>query len=106
MQEVGVLCPYQLRTGKLLTGQVRSTDIPSPNAEEWTMQCAPSHPHPLTFVAFVLSTTQVGYVVAGMRSTRQAQVGDTIFHHQAKDSAVMPEPLPGFEKARSMLFAR
>ena len=40
-----------------------------------------------------------------MRSTRQAQVGDTIFHHQqGKDT--LPERLPGFEKARAMLYAR
>ncbi len=72
VQDVGVLCPYQLRTGRLLTGQV-------------------------------------GYVIAGMRSTRQAQMGDTLFHHHkgeaAQQAAGMPTPLPGFEKARSMLFA-
>ena len=72
VQEVGVLCPYQLRTGRLLTGQV-------------------------------------GYVIAGMRSTRQALMGDTLFHHHKRGGeaaeAAMPAPLPGFEKAKSMLFA-
>ena len=43
-----------------------------------------------------------------MRSTRQAQVGDTLFHHHSKDkdASSMPEPLPGFEKAKAMLYAR
>jgi translation elongation factor EF-4 len=42
-----------------------------------------------------------------MRSTRQAQVGDTLFHHnQSKDPTAMPAPLPGFEKAKAMLYAR
>ena len=72
VQEVGVLCPYQMRTGRLLTGQV-------------------------------------GYVIAGMRSTRQALMGDTLFHHHKGGGeaaeAAMPSPLPGFEKAKSMLFA-
>jgi translation factor GUF1, mitochondrial len=47
---------------------------------------------------------QVGYVIAGMRSTRQAQIGDTISHFHGRD-AILPPPLPGFEPARSMLFA-
>ncbi|EWM25310.1 gtp binding protein [Nannochloropsis gaditana] len=71
VQEVGVLCPYQLRTGSLLTGQV-------------------------------------GYVIAGMRSTRQAKMGDTIYHHQkgaAEAAEAGVDPLPGFETAKSMLFA-
>lgn len=73
-------------------------------------RCTSSVQPPLTITTITIihdsCKTKVGYVIAGMRSTRQAQVGDTLFHHQSKDSVTMPEPLPGFEKARSMLFAR
>jgi elongation factor 4 len=43
---------------------------------------------------------QVGYVIAGMKTTSEAKIGDT-FH---KENAPV-EPLPGFQEARSMVFA-
>ncbi|CAI7844862.1 unnamed protein product, partial [Closterium sp. NIES-54] len=47
-----------------------------------------------------LLTGQVGYVMLGMRTTREARVGDTIHHHKAQVS-----PLPGFRAAQHMVFA-
>ncbi|KAL6960727.1 hypothetical protein U1Q18_038490 [Sarracenia purpurea var. burkii] len=38
----------------------------------------------------ILLTGQVGYVVSGMRSTKEARVGDTLFHSRS-----IVEPLPG-----------
>lgn len=38
----------------------------------------------------VLLTGQVGYVVSGMRSTKEARVGDTLYHARS-----IVEPLPG-----------
>ncbi|OWZ03023.1 GTP-binding protein LepA [Phytophthora megakarya] len=46
---------------------------------------------------------QVGYIIAGMKSTTEAKVGDTFFREGAA-SAVL-EALPGFQEARSMVFA-
>ncbi|CAI7787863.1 unnamed protein product, partial [Closterium sp. NIES-53] len=46
------------------------------------------------------SPKQVGYVMLGMRTTREARVGDTIHHHKAQVS-----PLPGFRAAQHMVFA-
>lgn len=43
---------------------------------------------------------QVGYVVAGMKDVKEAQIGDTLFH---QDRPV--EPLPGFKPAKPMVFA-
>lgn len=43
---------------------------------------------------------QVGYVVAGMKDVKEAQIGDTLFH---QDCPV--EPLPGFKPAKPMVFA-
>lgn len=43
---------------------------------------------------------QVGYVIAGMKDVKEAQIGDTLFH---QDRPV--EPLPGFKPAKPMVFA-
>ena len=70
-QEIGILTPGSLRTGKLSIGQV-------------------------------------GYIIAGMRSTRQARIGDTIYipgDWTSKESQRKPTPLPGYAAAKQMLFA-
>lgn len=50
-----------------------------------------------------LSTGQVGYVCLGIKDPREiCFIGDTIFHpHSAK----LITPLPGFQKAKSKVFA-
>ncbi len=57
-----------------------------------------------------LRAGQVGYVIAGLRSTRQARLGDTMFipsQHGRKMGAKSNSisPLPGYETAKPMLFA-
>ncbi|MBU1008265.1 translation elongation factor 4 [Candidatus Dependentiae bacterium] len=48
----------------------------------------------------VLYTGQVGYIIAGMKTVKEARVGDTLYH------AKYPvKPLPGFKPAKSMVFA-
>ncbi|KAL6861526.1 hypothetical protein ACP4OV_017226 [Aristida adscensionis] len=47
--------------------------------------------HPELTPTGVLYNGQVGYVISGMRSTKEARIGDTL--HQAKSTV---EPLPGF----------
>ncbi|XP_052159076.1 translation factor GUF1 homolog, mitochondrial isoform X1 [Oryza glaberrima] len=56
--------------------------------------------HPELTPTGVLYTGQVGYVISGMRSTKEARIGDTL--HQAKS---IVEPLPGFKPARHMVFS-
>ncbi len=51
--------------------------------------------------AFARYTGQVGYVIAAMRSTKEARVGDTLFK---ADHPV--EPLPGFKPAQPMVSPR
>uniref|UniRef100_A0A0E0A4W9 Tr-type G domain-containing protein n=1 Tax=Oryza glumipatula TaxID=40148 RepID=A0A0E0A4W9_9ORYZ len=61
--------------------------------------------HPELTPTGVLYTGQVGYVISGMRSTKEARIGDTL--HQAK-SIVEPLPeniLSGFKPARHMVFS-
>jgi translation elongation factor EF-4 len=43
-------------------------------------------------------TGQVGYVVLGMRSAKEARVGDTIYHPKQAIT-----PLPGFQPAKAMV---
>lgn len=46
--------------------------------------------HPELRPTGVLLTGQVGYIVTGMRSTKEARVGDTLYHHRTS-----VELLPG-----------
>lgn len=49
---------------------------------------------------------QVGYVISGLRSTRQARIGDTMYiTDQWVNSTIPLQPLSGYEKAKPMLFA-
>lgn len=71
---------------------------------------------PKTLRTTSLRTGQVGYVIAGMRSTRQARIGDTMYipeqwSGQAQAAALELTgdreivPLSGYEPAKQMLFA-
>ncbi|KUF97581.1 hypothetical protein AM588_10007974 [Phytophthora nicotianae] len=46
---------------------------------------------------------EVGYIIAGMKSTTEAKVGDTFFREGAASADL--KALPGFQEARSMVFA-
>jgi GTP-binding protein LepA len=48
-----------------------------------------------------LSAGEVGYVATGLKSVREAQVGDTI----TMAAAPAAEPLPGYQPAKSLVFA-
>jgi len=43
---------------------------------------------------------QVGYIISGMKTVKEARVGDTIFHEK-----VPVDPFPGFKPAKPMVFA-
>lgn len=49
-----------------------------------------------------ISTGEVGYIVTGLKSTREARVGDTIYFGSSPEKA---SPLPGYAQPRPMLFA-
>ncbi|MBX9703941.1 MAG: translation elongation factor 4 [Silvanigrellaceae bacterium] len=52
----------------------------------------------------VLGAGEVGYVIANIKDVRDSRVGDTIAHaHLLSEKNV--EPLPGFKKAKQMVFA-
>ena len=48
-----------------------------------------------------LQAGEVGYVATGLKNVREAQVGDTI----TSASAPATEPLPGYQEAKSLVFA-
>ncbi|XP_077233677.1 small GTP-binding protein [Tasmannia lanceolata] len=56
--------------------------------------------HPELTPTGMLLTGQVGYVVSGMRSTKEARVGDTLCHARS-----VVDPLPGFKPVRHMVFS-
>nr|XP_017237448.1 PREDICTED: translation factor GUF1 homolog, mitochondrial isoform X2 [Daucus carota subsp. sativus] len=56
--------------------------------------------HPELRPTGVLLTGQVGYIVTGMRSVKEARVGDTLYHHRTS-----VELLPGFKAAKHMVFS-
>lgn len=43
---------------------------------------------------------QVGYLITGMKTVKEARVGDTIYHHRKPVT-----PFPGFKPAKPMVFA-
>ena len=43
---------------------------------------------------------QVGYIIAGMKDVKEAQIGDTLYHQHNP-----VESLPGFKPAKAMVFA-
>lgn len=48
-----------------------------------------------------LSAGQVGYLIAGIKTVSDTRIGDTI----TQDAAPAPEPLPGYELAKSVVFS-
>lgn len=47
-----------------------------------------------------LCAGQVGYIITGMKTTKNAQIGDTWFRYKEAVDA-----LPGFKPSKSMVFA-
>lgn len=48
-----------------------------------------------------LSTGQVGYIVPGMKASKEAKIGDTLMHFGRESET---EVLPGFEETKPMVF--
>lgn len=42
----------------------------------------------------------MGYIIAGMKDVKEAQIGDTLYLQEQP-----VEPLPGFKPAKAMVFA-
>lgn len=92
----GVICLVKLESGKIKAGD-KITAVSTGKAYD-VAEVGIMHPEPVPTDA--LYTGQVGYIKIGMKSTKEARVGDT-FH--AVGAPV--EPFPGFKQAKPMVFA-
>jgi GTP-binding protein LepA len=106
----GVVCLIQAVSGTLLEGQrittfasvKESKDIDS-RSDFSVQEIGILTPVPLRTTS--LRTGQVGYIIAGMRSTRQARIGDTMYVPVEWPKLEELVPLSGYEAAKPMLFA-
>lgn len=92
----GVICHVAVVDGALRKGDKIASVATGQNYEVLDVGIM----HPELTPTGVLFTGQVGYVVSGMRTTKEARVGDTLYH--AKSIVV---PLPGFKPAKHMVFS-
>ena len=92
----GVICLMEVIDGYVQKGD----KIESANTGQQyeVLEIGIMYPEPLQNTA--LYTGQVGYIIAGLKTVKEARVGDTFF--RAKHPV---EALPGFKPAKSMVFA-
>lgn len=92
----GVICLVEVVNGKVSKGdEVISAHT---NTTYEVLDIGLLHPHPLSTGA--LYSGQVGFIITGMKSVKEARVGDTFFHKNKQGIA-----LPGFKPVRAMVFA-
>ena len=92
----GVICLVEIIDGTLKKGD-KITAASTEQSYE-VLDIGLMYPEPQS--TDVLHTGQVGYIISGMKTVKEARVGDTFFHVK---KAV--EPLPGFKPAKPMVFA-
>ncbi len=92
----GVVCLIRVFDGKVQKGD--SVTAAATKQSYAVMDVGILYPDRVSTGA--LYTGQVGYLILGMRSTREARVGDT-FHLSNQEVT----PLPGFKPAKPMVFA-
>ncbi|CAA7055359.1 unnamed protein product [Microthlaspi erraticum] len=92
----GVICYVSVVDGMLSKGDKVSFAASGQSYE--VLDVGIMHPE-LTSTGMLL-TGQVGYIVTGMRTTKEARIGDTIYR-----TKTTVEPLPGFKPVRHMVFS-
>lgn len=92
----GVICLIALKDGIIATGD-SITLAQSGNAYE-VLEVGLMYPGQTPLPA--LYAGQVGYLVAGMKTVKEARIGDTLYHTKK-----IVNPFPGFKPAKPMVFA-
>ncbi len=92
----GVICLIEIIDGAIAKGDV----IESGNTGQSYEVLELGLMYPELMPTGRLYTGQVGYIIAGMKTVKEARIGDTFFHKKYP-----VEPLPGFKPAKSMVFA-
>lgn len=92
----GVICLIALQDGVLKKGD--AITLAQTNRSYEVLELGLMYPNETPMDA--LYAGQVGYLIAGMKTVKEARVGDTIFH-----SNNLVKPFPGFKPAKPMVFA-
>jgi len=92
----GVICLIEVIDGMLKKGD--KITAASTGDEYEVLEIGLMYPEPLPMGA--LYTGQVGYLISGMKTVKEARVGDTFYHTKKPVPA-----LPGFKPAKPMVFA-
>ncbi|KAL7100851.1 hypothetical protein ACP275_08G020800 [Erythranthe tilingii] len=92
----GVICHVAIVDGALRKGEKISSVATGQSYEVFDVGIM----HPELTQTGILLTGQVGYVVSGMRSTKEARIGDTLHH-----TRTTIQPLPGFKPVKHMVFS-
>lgn len=92
----GVICLIALQDGVITKGDMISLAQAKESYEVLEVGLMYPELTPLN----ALYAGQVGYLITGMKTVKEARVGDTIFHHKKP----VP-PFPGFKPAKPMVFA-
>lgn len=92
----GVICLIEVVDGSIKKGD-RITAAHTNQTYE-ILDIGLMHPEPEP--TGELYTGQVGYVITGMKTVKEARIGDTFYKHRQE-----VEPLPGFKPAKPMVFA-
>lgn len=92
----GVICLIALKDGVIAKGDMIT--LAQAHEQYEVLEVGLMYPEPTP--TQTLYAGQVGYLITGIKSVRDARVGDTIYH--AKKAV---EPFPGFKPAKPMVFA-
>lgn len=92
----GVICLIALHDGSIKKGDVIT--LAQTNVTYEVLEVGLMYPEPT--IQDALYAGQVGYLITGMKTVKEARVGDTI--HYAKKPVT---PFPGFKPAKPMVFA-
>lgn len=92
----GVICLFEVIDGSITKGE-RITSVHTDQTYE-VLDIGLMYPTPTPTGG--LFTGQVGYVITGMKTVKEARIGDTFHTHRKPVDA-----LPGFKPAKAMVFA-
>ena len=92
----GVICLVAIKNGALKKGE--SITLAQSKKTYEILEIGLMYPDQQPTDA--LYAGQVGYIITGMKTIKEARVGDTLYHHKQEVA-----PFPGFKPAKPMVFA-
>lgn len=92
----GVICLIAIKDGAIKKGD--RVTLAQTNETYDVLEIGLMYPELTAMPA--LYAGQVGYLITGMKTVREARIGDTVFHYRKP-----VEPFPGFKPAKPVVFA-